>query len=295
MNSCEFCIVGAGPAGFGALKRLLKDSKTNVVLFEAKGEPLYSLTSMQAVPLKNDLFPQGITGSAFRSHLLSDSEALNHIRFDSRLIGIDLHTRTCIMNHEGKENEVIHFEHLLIATGAMQAITPEMLLPGFRGAGIFTVYQVLEMLTHFDFIPGQHLGILGESQYSRELAILARQKGIKPYVFSNGVIAESIRYREIVRVLGDEHMSALECILPNGEIAAFELDSLAIDGNWSMEHKMRELLGIEWDIDAWHAKTGENQSIPGHTEVSIIGDAYEPRFDFLQQFANGYNVAGRLA
>jgi len=295
MNFFEFCIVGAGPAGFGALKRLLNDSKANVVLFEAKSEPLYSLTSMNAVPLKNDIFPQGITGSAFRSYLLSDSEALDHISFDSRLIGIDLHAHTCIMNHDGKENKVIHFQHLLLATGAMQAITPEMLLPGFRGAGIFTVYQVLEMLTHFDFIPGQRLGILGESQYSLELAMLAHKKGIEPYFFSNSGIEESFRYREIVRAVGDEHICALECILPSGDIETFNLDSLAIDGNWSMEHKMRELIGIEWDIDAWHAKTGENQSVPGHPEISVIGDAYEPRFDFLQQYANGYKVAGRLA
>jgi hypothetical protein len=295
MNFCEFCIVGAGPAGYGALKRLLNDGKTNVMLFEAKSEPLYSLTSMHAIPLKNDIFPQGITSSAFRSYLLSDSKAINHIKLDSRLLGIDLHARTCIINHDGKENKVIHFQHLLLATGAMQAITPEMLLPGFRGAGIFTVYQVLEMLTHFNFIPGRHLGILGESEYSLELAMLARKKGIEPYFFSNSGIEESIPYREIVRAVGDEHMCALEYITPSGSLETFSLDSLAIDGHWSMEHKMRELIGIEWDIDAWHAKTGENQSVPGHPEISVIGDAYEPRFDFLEQYANGYNVAGRLA
>ncbi len=295
MESCKYCIIGGGPAGIGFLSRIIESGEKDVRLFEGRDEILYSLSFMPSVKIKSEMFPGPFSGKEFRDHLLKDDKTVPFVTTGSRLIGLDADKKICTVNIEGKENREIRYTYLIIATGAIQAIYGKELLPGYRGAGIFTAYQVSEMLTHYDFLPGKRLAVIGDSGFAEETVYLAEKAGIKTTLLSKENLPGAVRYESILGLLGDEHISGIKITGADGKTETIEIDSLAVDGLFSMEHKMRELLEVEWDIENWKADTDESWNPADRPDIFLTGDALKPDFSFLNQYENGYNLAGRIA
>ncbi len=295
MESYKYCIIGGGPGGFGVLDGLLKTGETDSILFEGRDNFLYSLSLMPFIKKSTEMFSKEITGKQFRDLLLENSDYSRYANPNSRLIGLDKENGSCTVNVDGKKNLEIKYGMLIIAAGAIQSIYGKELLPGYRGAGTFTTYQVSEMLTQYSFLPGKHLGIIGDSEYALETALIAERKGLNVTLFSHSLTEKNcINYKSILGLQGDEHISSVEIETESGEKLQYPVDSLAVDGEFSMEHKLRDLIGIEWDIDAWQAGTEHNQQHPYFENIYLAGDAYKPKFNFLEQYENGYNLAGGL-
>ncbi len=294
MKSYDYCIIGGGPAGIGVLDRLLHKGQKNVMLFEGRDELLYTLSFMPFIKQTSAMFRSAVSGTGFKTHLLETKRPESVISLGSRLIGTDFENHRIIINDNGRENLTVSYRNLIIATGGVQAVYGRRLLPGFRGAGTFSTYQTAEMLTRYDFIPGEKLAIIGESSYAEETRRIAQEKGIETILFSNSSFESAVPYAEVTGLEGDEHISGIRIRTPENKNQYFAIDSLATDGEFIMEHKMRELLGIEWDIDRWQAETDTTQRHPDFTDVYIAGDAWKPNFNFLNQYENGYNLAGRI-
>jgi len=295
MKSYKYCIIGGGPGGIGFLNGLRNTGETDVILFEGREDFLYTLSFMPFVKKSSRMFTEEITGKQFRNFLLENDDYSRYAKPNSRLIGLDKENGICTVNSNGKENLTIKYSTLIIAAGALQSIYGKELLPGYRGAGTFTTYQVSEMLTWYSFLPGKNLGIIGESEYALETALIAESKGLNVTLFSNSISEkECINYKSILSLQGDEHIGAIEIETKSGKRTHYPVDSLAVDGEFSMEHKLRDLIGIEWDIDAWQAGTEHNQRHPDFENIYVTGDAFKPKFNFLEQYENGYNLAGEL-
>ena len=296
MKSYKYCIIGGGPGGLGVLNRLLKEGETDVILFEGRGELLYTLSFMPFVKRTSKMFPEEVTGVQFRDKILKENIHTEFVKLNSRLIGLNKKDSICTVNINGEENLEIGYKTLIIATGAVQSIYGKELLPGFRGAGVFTTYQISEMLTRYDFLPGKNLGIIGDCEYSLETAIIAEKEGIAVTLLSNSSSAGSrgIKYKTILSLEGDEHISGIVIENESGKETFYPVDSLAVDGEFSMEHKMRDLLDLEWNVDSWQAGTENDQSHPDFNNIYLAGDAFKPTFSFLDQYENGYSLAGGL-
>ncbi len=294
MKLYDYCIIGGGPAGIGVLDRLLQEGQKNCMLFEGRDELLYTLSFMPFIKQTSPMFQSAVSGTGFKTHLLETNRPEPVLSLGSRLIGTDFKNHRIIINDNGKENLTVSYRKLLIATGSVQSIYGSRLLPGFRGAGTFSTYQTAEMLTRYDFIPGEKLAIIGESSYAEETRRIAQEKGIETILFSNSSFESAVPYTDVTGLEGKEHISGIRIRTPENKTQHFAIDSLAVDGEFIMEHKMRELLGIEWNIDKWQAATDDEQRHPDFADVYITGDAWKPGFNFLNQYENGYNLAGRI-
>lgn len=295
MDSYKYCIIGGGPAGIGVLDGLLKNGETDIILFEGRDTFLYTLSLMLFIKKSTGMFAKEITGKQFRKFLLGNNDYSRFANPNSRLIGLDKENRSCTVNINGEKNLEIKYGTLIIASGAIQSIYGKELLPGFRGAGTFTTYQISEMLTQYSFLPGKNLGIIGDSEYALETALTAESKGLNVTLFSHSLPGKNcINYKSILGLQGDEHISSVEIETDSGEKLHYPVDSLAVDGEFSMEHKLRDLIGIEWDINAWQTGTEHNQQHPDFENIYLAGDAFKPKFNFLEQYENGYNLAGGL-
>ena len=295
MEMYKYCIIGGGPGGIGVLDRLLEEGETDIILFEGRDELLYTLSLMPFKGMTSKMFPEEVSGTQFRENILKKTNYLEYVKLNSRLIGLDNENSTCIVNIDGKKNLEIGYNTLIIATGAVQSIYGKELLPGFRGAGVFTTYQISEMLIRYDFIPGKTLGIIGDSEYSIETAQIAEDAGLEVTLFSKGDSgSRGVKYKSICSLEGDEHISGVNIENESGKETFYLVDSLAVDGEFSMEHKMRDLLEVEWDINSWQAGTEHDQSHLRFSNIFLTGDAFKPAFSFLDQYENGYSLAGGL-
>lgn len=294
MELYNYCIIGGGPAGTGFLDRLMQEGQQSAMLFEGRSELLYTLSFMPFRQQVSAMFPEAATGIDFRQLLLNKKRPVDVLSFGSRLIGVDFKNNSLTINSDGRENRTVSYRNLIIASGCVQSIYGSRFLPGYRGSGIFSTYQTTEMLTHYNFFPGEQFAVLGESYYAEEAYSIAREKGIARVFLSNGKYTDAVPYTEIQGLEGQEHIDGIRIRTPEGKIRHFSVDSLAVDGDFIMEHKMRELLNVEWDIDRWQTKTGKNQCHPDFSNVYIAGDAWKPDFNFMNQYENGYNLAGRI-
>ncbi len=294
MESYDYCIIGGGSAGIGFIDRLLEEGKKNIILFEGRNELLYTLSFMPFIKQTSPLFTKEASGSEFKELLLEKNRPDTFLSLSSRLIGTNLENKEIVINENGEKNRSITYKKLIIATGGIQSIYGKQLLPGYRGSGIFSAYQISEMLSLYDFIPGKQLAVLGESFYALETYKLAQKKGIAAVLLSNTEQDEAVSYAAVLKLEGEEHINGITVQMPDASTRHFAIDSLAVDGTFIMEHKMRELLDIEWDIDRWQLFTQDNQSHPVFPDVHIIGDAWKPEFNFMHQYENGFKLAGRI-
>lgn len=295
MESYDYCIIGGGPGGIGFLDRIIEEGNKTAVLIEGRNELLYTLSFMPTVKISSRMFQKEQTGTEFRDFMLKENTRNSMVKLGSRLIAVDAENSRCTVNIKGEKNIVIRYKYLIIATGAIQSIYGRELLPGYRGAGVFTAYQISEMLTRYDFIPGRKLAVVGDTQYALETARIAAKEGIEVSLFSKTALGDNtIRYKAIKSLYGGEHISGIEIIDETGKPVKYAIDSIAVDGDFSMEHKMRELTGIEWDIEKWQADTGDKQQSKTCPGMFVIGDAFKPRFSFLEQYEKGYDLAGRI-
>ncbi len=291
MELYNYCIIGGGPAGIGFLDSIRETGETSVRLFEGRDTLCYTLEFMPLVKKKSPRFPLIMSGTEFREKLLNTTIESSFINLKSRLIGIDAAHNTLTINIDGKKNLSISYRKLIIAAGAVQSIYGHRLLPGFRGAGTFTTYQVSEMLTRYNFVPGKKIALVGETEYSLETYHLAQKAEMEVLFFSNSGSNGSIPYREIHSLHGNEHFEGLTIMGKGDRKEYYEADSLAVDGDFIMEHKMRELLDAEWDIDSWKLETKDNQSLQKVSNIHITGDALKPHFNFMKQYENGFYLA----
>ncbi len=299
MKKIRYCIVGGGVAGIGFIDGLMRRGETDFVLFEGRDQFAYTLNWMPYVKRTSEQLGLTMTGVEFKRFLAERSRDNANISLSTRLLDVDKRNKVVFVNFDGKRTERVQYDKLVIAVGGVQALYGAYLLPGFRGAGLFTTYQVGEMLTQYDFVPGKRLFVLGNSQYAYETARIAQERGIETIVGATGGFDfrdERIHVHEnieLLEVLGekDRRITGVR-FLDRGREVTVDTDALAVDGRFIVEHKMRDLLGLKWDLNGWHARL--ERGVYLDDDIVLVGDANRPDCDFMHQYEKAFHLAGEF-
>ena len=299
MKEIKYCVVGGGVAGTGFVDGLIQKGEEDFMLFEGNNQLTYTLNWMPFVKRESKLFNTNMTGVEFKQYLTTKERDPAKISLSSRLLDVDKNNKIIYVNFNGEKTEQIKYDKLIIALGGVQILYGSNLLPGFRGAGIFTTYQIGEMLTQYDFSQGKKLFILARGQYSYEVAKIAQKCGIDTAIGSTGEfnykddkipVYEKI---EILEVLGekDKRITGVKFKHNNKEVI-WDTDSLAVDGKFVVEHKIRDILELKWDLEKWEAKLKNGYYL--NDDILIIGDANRPDCNFMYQYEKSYNLAKEI-
>jgi len=305
MNDFDYLVLGGGVGGLAAFFEIVKKGGGSVVLLEGRDVLMYTLTWMKYFPFGISDEDPRYTGVDFRKQVLFEVENLvgrdgemkeAEILMGARVFKIDRDRRVVYARKNDGSGLKIGYRNLVIAVGATQIVYGKYLLPGVRSGRVFSAYQVDEMLEHYPFLPGRSLVVFGESEYTLEVALAAYDRGIKVSVVSPGErIMEMIG--KIPGGIPDGIGIYTNCILKQllGNVlfkglvvqqGAFEFcipgDSLAIDGEFVLEHPWREHLGVEWNLDRWEV----DMDMEGMRESGIlfVGDAKKPSPNFVLQY-----------
>ncbi|MEA1910161.1 MAG: FAD-dependent oxidoreductase [Spirochaetota bacterium] len=296
MPDYDFIIIGGGVAGLGALDALLSTGHSKVALFEARDTLMYSNTWMKNIELQDNTDSKNYTGADFRMKILSNLNKSNmqkQIHTGMRVYFIDQKEKKIYLRTEAGEREEYSYNTLVAAVGAAQIMYGKYLLPGSRGGRFFTSYQVGEMIEHYPFNPGEKLIIFGESLYTLDTALLAKDEGLSVTVVSPSKLTLPENWpggitvydnAVLKQVYGD---SLFEGMLIQKGSAQISIpgDSIAVDGDFVLEHPWREHLAVEWDLNKW--KLDLSMEEMKKRDLIVVGDAYMPNPDFCKQYQSG--------
>jgi len=299
MSDYEYIIIGGGVSGLGALNTLISTGHSNVALFEARDILMYTNTWMKNIKLQNSLDNKKYNGIDFRESLITGLKKTNndkHIFTDKRVFYIDQKEQKAHIRTASGQREEYGYGKLVVAIGAAQIMYGKYLLPGSRGGRFFTSYQVGEMVEHYPFKPGEELIVFGESLYTLDTAMLANKSGISVTVVSPSKMElphdwpEDITvYDEVVlkQIFGDTLFEGMLIQKGSAQIS-ISGDSIAVDGDFVMEHPWREHLSVEWDLNKWELDISMEEM--EKRNLLVIGDAYKPSPDFIKQYEAGSDM-----
>jgi len=296
MPDYEYIVIGGGVSGLGALDALLTAGKSNVALFEARDTLMYTNTWMKNIKLKDSMDNKSYTGESFREKILTGLEKSDngkHINTGKRVYYIDQKEKKVHIRTASNQREEYSYGTLIVAVGATQIMYGKYLLPGSRGGRYFTSYQAGEMLEHYPFKPGEKLIVYGESIYTLDTAMLAEKSGISVTVVSPSELilpenwpADIVVYDKAVlkQTYGDTLFEGMLIQKGSAQIC-IPGDSLAVGGDFVLEHPWREHLAVEWDLKKWELDLPKEEM--EKRNLIVIGDAYKPSPDFIEQYEAG--------
>ena len=294
MSDYEYIIIGGGVSGLGSLNALLSTGHSRVALFEARDTLMYTNTWMKNIELQDSLDSKNYTGAAYRDKIISGLNKSNdHIFTGKRVYYIDQKEQKVHVRTDSGKNEEYSYSNLIIAVGAAQIMYGKYLLPGSRGGRFFTSYQVGEMIEHYPFNPGKKLIVFGESLYTLDTALLAKKSGISVTVVSPSPMELPVNWPDDITVYDNTVLKQVygdtlfEGMLVQKGSAQISIpgDSIAVDGDFVLEHPWREHLDVEWDLKNWgiDLSLGEMKK----RKLFFIGDANKPNPDFIKQYQAG--------
>lgn len=294
MSDYEYIIIGGGVSGLGALDALLSTGHSRVALFEARDTLMYTNTWMKNIELQDSLDSKNYTGAAYRDKIISGLNKSNdHIFTGKRVYYIDQKEQKVHVRTDSGKNEEYSYSNLIIAVGAAQIMYGKYLLPGSRGGRFFTSYQVGEMIEHYPFNPGKKLIVFGESLYTLDTALLAKKSGISVTVVSPSPMELPVNWPDDITVYDNTVLKQVygdtlfEGMLVQKGSAQISIpgDSIAVDGDFVLEHPWREHLDVEWDLKNWGIDLSLEEM--KKRKLFFIGDANKPNPDFIKQYQAG--------
>jgi len=309
MPDYEFIIIGGGVSGLGALEALLSSGHSNVALFEARNTLMYTNTWMKNIELQDSTDSKIYTGTDFRMKILSNLKKSNinkNIFTGKRVYYIDQKEQKIHLRSQSGEREEYSYGTIIVAVGAAQIMYGKYLLPGSRGGRFFTSYQVGEMIEQYPFNPGENLIVFGDSLYTLDTALLAHKAGISVTVVSPSELTLPENWPDNItvhknavlkQVYGDTLFEGMLIQVGSAQIS-IPGDSVAVDGDFVLEHPWRKHLDVEWDLKNWKLDLSLSQM--KKRNLVVIGDAFKPDPDFIKQYQSGaemlnkFNKAGEV-
>lgn len=257
-------IIGAGPAGLRAARELAPVIDGPVLVLDREREP-------GGIPRHAEHPGYGIrdlgrfmTGPAYARRLAEDArQAGAEIRTGVQATGWSADGRLQLTSARGRE--VLKPEALILATGARERPRTARMIPGDRGAGIYTTGQ-LQQLVHLKHQPvGHQAVIVGAELVSWSAALTLKQAGCQPRllvtrhprpdsyrlfsapgtVYFGAKVATSSR---IVRVEGKPRVQAV--IVENirsGVRKRIECDTVVFTGDWIPDNELARMAGLSLD------------------------------------------------
>ena len=280
-RNVDVVVVGAGPAGLSAAMELRKCGVHDVIVIERETEP-------GGIPRHCNHLGFGIR-DLHRS--LSGPCYAERLTKHALLLGVELQLATTVTSLEGDRvcitgtngPDEVTARAVLIATGARERPRIARVVPGDRGAGVFTTGQ-LQQWVRAGIPIGHRALIVGAEHVAYSAVLTLRHAG----VLVTGMITEHSKSQSwaaasavaqlawrvplwtnsrIVDVHGRFRIDWVEVeSMVSGTRRRLEVDTVVFTGDWIPDHELARSAGIPVDPGT----LGPATDVDGRTDVSMV-------------------------
>ena len=312
MSTADVAIVGAGPAGLTAAAKLARETRLNVVVLERESEA-------GGVPRHSDHTGYGIRdlktvmrGPAYARRLVADAlDAGVTIRTDTMVTGWAGDTALEITSPQGCEH--LAARAVILATGARERPRAARLIPGDRGAGVYTTGHLQNIVHLKGGKVGRRAVVIGAELVSHSAVLTLKQAGCATALMttrhaapeSYGLFTLAARIprlgvriatrTRLCRIIGKPQVTAVEIEhLDTGAREMIECDTVVLTGDWIPDHELARAAGLDIDPGSLGplVDTALRTSRPG---VFAIGNLLHPVDTADIAALDGRHVAGQVA
>ena len=252
--SADVAIIGAGPAGLTAATYLVRSTLLNVVVLERESEP-------GGIPRHSDHPGYGIrdlktfiTGPAYARRLAAEALRVGvTIRTDTMVTGWAGDTTLELTSPRGREQ--LEARAVILATGARERPRAARLIPGDRGAGVYTTGHLQNVVHLKHGSVGRRAVVVGAELVSYSAVLTLRQAGCATALMTTRhAVPESYRAFNLAartpllgvriatrtrlsRIIGTPRVTAVEIEnLDTGVSETIECDTVVLTGDWIPDH-----------------------------------------------------------
>lgn len=264
MTTVDVAIVGSGPAGLTAAAQLARRS-LNVVVLERESEPGgiprhshhpgYGIRDMRTF----------ITGPAYARRLARAAiDAGANVRTNAMVTGWTDDNSLELTSPAGRE--LVHARAVILATGARERPRASRLIPGDRGAGVYTTGQLQNIVHLKGGTVGRRAVVVGAELVSYSAVLTLKHAGCETALMTSrydapecyGIfnivgrtpmlgVTVATRTR-LSRIIGRPTVTAVEVQhLDTGERRTVECDTVVLTGDWVPDHELARAAGLDID------------------------------------------------
>lgn len=312
MSRADVAIVGAGPAGLTAAAKLAQETSLSVVVLERESEP-------GGIPRHSDHSGYGmrdlrtvLRGPDYARRLTEQALAAGvTIRTNAMVTGWRDDTDLEITSPQGRD--VLESRVVILATGARERPRAARLIPGDRGAGVYTTGQ-LQSIVH---LKGGKVGgravVIGAELVSHSAVLTLKQAGCatalmttqharpESYALFNlaartPLLGVRIATRtRLCRIIGQPRVTGVEIEnLDTGLRQIVDCDTVVLTGDWVPDHELARAAGLDIDPGTLGplVDTALRTSRPG---VFAAGNLLHPVDTADVAALDGRHAAGQVA
>ena len=260
----DVVVVGGGPSGLTAAAALAPRVAGTVMVLEreaaAGGIPRHSDHPGYGI---RDLH-RFISGPRYARRLVrSAHEAGAVLRCGATVTGWAGEHALEVTSPEGRQ--VVRARAVVLATGARERPRPARLVPGDRGAGVFTTGHLQNLVHLHHQEVGRRAVIIGAELVSWSAVVTLREAGCTPVLMvSEHPSPESyaafnvpgrlalrvpvVTRTRLRRIVGKPRVEAVELEdMTTGAVRRVECDTVVLTGDWIPDHELARWTGLEMD------------------------------------------------
>lgn len=286
-------IIGGGPAGLSAAKRLAPVLDGEVLVIERE-------QNTGGIPRHADHLGYGIrdrkrfmSGPAYAKVLTEDA-----LRAGAKLMTQAMATgwsddRTLQVTTPAGRYDV-RPDVFVFATGARERPRPARIIPGDRPAGIYTTGQLQNLVHLYHQKVGRRAVVIGAELVSWSAVMTLKQpgcdttalvteypKGESYSAFRLGeralFQAKAITNSKVVRINGKRRVQSVEIEQKDGQRRILECDTVVFTGDWIPDNELLVKRGVDIDANHLGPKTDQTMqtSVPGIFSVGNVNHPVE--------------------
>ncbi len=175
----DVAVIGAGPAGLGAALAAADAGLENVMLIERDLELGGILPQCIHDGFGSIVFKEALSGPEYAQHFIDRVEASNiDVLLDTMVLDLTADRKiTAINSHDGVIE--IQPKTVILAMGCRERTRHQILIPGFRPAGVITAGAAQRYMNIEGLIPGRSVVILGSGDIGMIMARRFTLEGAK--------------------------------------------------------------------------------------------------------------------